>query len=204
MPYYAAGVRLILASTSPRRADLLRGAGFAFDVVACDVDERVLPDEPPDAYVRRLAIEKSARAQHIVSSQVQEGSGTDSGGIILAADTAVVLDGTILGKPRDRVDARNMLERLSNRRHEVLTGVSLRQAKRELSHVERTAVFFAPIGDAELDWYVQSREGMDKAGAYAIQGLASRFVTRIEGSYSNVVGLPISAVYTSLKGFFER
>jgi septum formation protein len=203
VPYYAAGVRLILASRSPRRADLLRAAGFEFDVLACDVDEQVRPQEPADAYVRRLATEKSAEAQRLAAHWARGGKGSDADGIILAADTAVVVDGAILGKPRDTAEARDMLERLSDRRHEVLTGLSLRWSGRELGHVERTAVFFAPLGNAEIDWYVQSGEGMDKAGAYAIQGLASRFVTRIEGSYSNVVGLPISAVYTSLKASFS-
>jgi len=184
-------MRLLLASASPRRAELLAAAGFDFDVHPVDIDERPRPDEAPDAYVRRLAHEKSAAAA---------GSSPDlNARVVIGADTAVVLDGKILGKPRDADEVRDMLERLSGRRHDVLTGLSLRRGGRELGHVERTAVFFVRIGDAEIDWYVKSREGMDKAGAYAIQGLGSRFVARIEGSYSNVVGLPVSAVYALLK-----
>ncbi len=194
-------VRLILASASPRRAELLTAAGFTFETLAVDVDERVRLAERPDVYVRRLAAEKSARALEIV----ERGAAPR---YILGADTSVVIDGDILGKPSSDDEARSMLRRLSGRRHEVLTGVSIRRFHpdepagpaphrwrwNEVSCVETTAVFFAPLGDADIDWYVQSGEGLDKAGGYAIQGLASRFVQRIEGSYSNVVGLPVSAV----------
>jgi septum formation protein len=180
----------VLASASPRRADLLAAAGFRFDVHPVGIDERPRTAELPEAYVLRLASEKSAAA-------VRRWPDMDDR-VVIGADTAVVLDGQILGKPCDANEMRSMLLRLSDRRHEVLTGLSLRRGARELGHVERTAVFFAPIGDADIDWYVKSGEGMDKAGAYAIQGLAARFVTRIEGSYSNVVGLPVSAVYALL------
>jgi len=128
--------------------------------------------------------------------------------IILGADTAVVVDGDILGKPRDDEDAAAMLRRLSGRRHEVLTGVSLRHGACELGRVETTSVQFAPLSDADVAWYVASGEGRDKAGAYAIQGLASRFIPRIEGSYSNVVGLPVVCVVELLaeigKGLGKR
>ncbi len=214
-------MRLILASASPRRADLLRAAGFTFEAVVADVDERVRAGESPAMYVRRLAAEKSFA---VLSSYVGSGfsrtygrieGGPPKGGphvpaqnaeqkvaqgfspaetIILAADTAVVVDGEILGKPRNDADSAAMIRRLSGRRHEVLTGVSLRRNAEELGRVETTAVYFSAIKEHDVAWYVASGEGRDKAGAYAIQGLASRFVTRIEGSYSNVVGLPVATV----------
>jgi nucleoside triphosphate pyrophosphatase len=182
-------VRLILASASPRRAELLRAAGLEFETVTVDVDETPRAGETPAAYVRRLAAEKSAAASYVVRDDV----------VILGADTAVVVDGEILGKPRDDREAIAMLRQLSGRRHDVMTGVSLRKGDYELGRVETTAVEVAPLGDDEIAWYVASGEGRDKAGAYAIQGLASRFIPRIEGSYSNVVGLPIAAVSELLR-----
>jgi septum formation protein len=175
-------VRLVLASASPRRAALLRAAGFTFDTFPVDVDETVRPGEAAYAYVRRLAMEKSARAL-----------------VIIGADTAVVVHGEILGKPRDTADAERMLRRLSGRRHEVMTGVSVRSANVERGGVETTAVECLALADADVSWYVASGEGNDKAGAYAIQGLASRFMARIEGSYSNVVGLPVHTVHKLLR-----
>ena len=177
-------VRLVLASASPRRAELLRAAGFAFDVVVADVDEAIRAGESPQTYVRRLAAEKSAAA---MSPALRDA-------IVLGADTAVVVDGDILGKPGDDGEAAAMLERLSGRRHQVMTGVSLRRGAYEVGRVETTDVDFVRLTSADFDWYVKSGEGRDKAGAYAIQGLASRFIPRIEGSYSNVVGLPIACV----------
>jgi septum formation protein len=204
-------MRLILASASPRRAELLRAAGFAFDTIVTDVDESIRDGESPALYVRRLAAEKSAAAQRSAeASRSSALGGGEFGGargfsravadaIILGADTAVVVDGEILGKPRDDDDARRMLERLSGRCHEVLTGISLRRNAFEVGRVETTAVCFATLSADDLAWYVASGEGRDKAGSYAIQGLASRFVTRIEGSYSNVVGLPVAAVVELLR-----
>ena len=177
-------MRLILASGSPRRAELLRAAGYAFDVAAADVDESPRGGESPSLYVRRLAAEKSAA----VSAKAPAGA------IVLGADTTVVVDDEILAKPRDDVDASAMLKRLSGRRHDVITGVSLRCGAFEIGRVESTAVVFAPLTDDEIAWYVGTGEGRDKAGAYAIQGYASRFIPRIEGSYSNVVGLPVACV----------
>lgn len=178
-------MRLILASASPRRAELLTAAGFVFEVRAADVDERVRPGEAPGDYVRRLAIEKAAAAQ--------TGMATD-GVLTLGADTAVIVDGEILGKPADLADAARMLRRLSGRAHAVLTGVSVRSGEQHLDLVDETRVFMHPLSEADVAWYVASGEGLDKAGAYAIQGLASRFIPRIEGSYSNVVGLPVARV----------
>jgi len=191
-------MRLILASASPRRAELLRAAGFEFDIVATDVDESVRLGETPTMYVRRLAADKSSAAQ----ASGAAGRGDDA--IVLGADTTVVVDGDILGKPQDESASAAMIRRLAGRTHEVLTGISLRRGAYEIGRVERTAVTFAPLGDADVVWYVKGGEGRDKAGAYAIQGLASRFVTRIDGSYANVVGLPVAAVVELLRdaGFF--
>jgi septum formation protein len=179
------GPSLILASASPRRADLLRTAGIPFTVVAADVDERELPGEAPQAYVERLAGEKASRVEvH------------HPGAFVLGADTTVVVDRAILGKPRDASDAARMLRLLAGRRHEVLTGLRLRgPGGFDRSSVITTVVEFAPLSDAEIACYVATGEPMDKAGAYAVQGLASRFITRIEGSYPNVVGLPVELVY---------
>ena len=181
-------MRLILASASPRRAELLRAAGYVFETVVVDIDERVRPGEAPEDYVRRLAMEKSARAVDHVGLAVSRSS------ITLAADTAVVVNGAILGKPLQDDEVRRMLQLLSGREHRVLTGISLRSGLSELGGVESTVVWFDPLSRAEIDWYVASGEGRDKAGGYAIQGLASRFIPRIDGSYSNVVGLPVHRV----------
>jgi septum formation protein len=211
-------MRLVLASASPRRAELLRAAGFEFETLVVDVDESVHPGERPEDYVRRLAIEKSARAMeilatgpaetgHSVRSSMAPASEVVSGfsrTFVLGADTAVVIDGDILGKPRDDQDAASMLRRLAGRPHAVMTGVSLRAPGWEASRVETTTVEFSPLGEADIEWYVESGEGRDKAGAYAIQGLASRFIPRVEGSYSNVVGLPIAAVQELLAEIASR
>lgn len=169
---------------------MLHAAGIAFDVLPAHIDETVRDGEAPEVYVRRVAEEKArvVRAQR-------------PGAIVLAADTTVVVDGLILGKPEDRDDARRMLMRLSGRSHQVITAVTLiaPEAAEPSSRVETTVVDFAAITPAELDWYVGTGEPMDKAGAYAIQGGASRFITRIEGSYSNVVGLPVAVVWDLLK-----
>ena len=181
-------MRLILASASPRRAELLRAAGFTFETVVADVDEQPRAGESPSTYVRRLAAEKSA----VVQTGLKACTTSDT--IILGADTTVVIDGDILGKPRDDEESAAMLRRLSGRRHEVLTGISIRQGAYEVGRVETTAVWVAALTKEDIAWYVASGEGRDKAGAYAIQGLASRFIPRIEGSHSNVVGLPVAAV----------
>jgi septum formation protein len=189
-------MRLILASASPRRAELLTQAGFRFGTMTVDIDERPTPGETPDAYVRRLAMEKSASAQ--AALQFDDTNREDRDATVLGADTAVVIDEAILGKPANDDDARRMLRCLSGRTHEVLTGVSLRYDLLEIGAIERTQVTFAELRDEDIEWYVQTGEGRDKAGAYAVQGLASRFVQRIDGSYSNVVGLPVAAVYELL------
>ena len=185
---YVGVVRLILASASPRRAELLRAAAIEFEVRVADVDERVLDGESPETYVRRVA---EAKAQ-IVHAQYPLAT-------VLAADTSVVIDDRILGKPADREEARRMLRLLSGRVHEVLTGVTVIGDDDGVdTRTAVTAVEFAALDARDIDWYVTSGEPMDKAGAYAIQGLASRFITRIEGSYSNVVGLPVAVVHEML------
>ncbi len=200
-------MRLILASASPRRAELLRSAGYTFEVVVADVDESIRPGEAPSTYVRRLAADKSMAA--LTSMAALKGCATagatanatnvaqafrPADAIVLGADTTVVVDGEILAKPGDDEDGRAMLRRLSGRTHQVLTGVSLRQGAYEAGRVETTLVAFRALTDEDMAWYVASGEGRDKAGGYAIQGLASRFVPAIAGSYSNVVGLPVACV----------
>jgi len=192
---------LILASASPRRAELLRAAGIAFEIAVADVDEALRPEEAADRYVRRLA---EAKARVVARTRPDRP--------VLGADTVVVVDGEVLGKPRDAADAGRMLRLLSGRTHEVLTGVCVigpdaggtaepggqagggLPTRAGVVEVASTVVEFASLRPVEVDWYVATGEPMDKAGAYAIQGLASRFVTRIDGSYSNVVGLPIALV----------
>jgi septum formation protein len=181
-------VRLVLASASPRRAELLQAAGYDFEIAVADVDESIRDGESPSTYVRRLAADKSFRAATDLRA------GPDADVVVLGADTTVVVDGEILAKPIDDADAAAMLRRLSGRRHEVLTGVSLRRGAFELGRVETTSVHLAALNEDEIAWYVATGEGRDKAGAYAIQGFASRFIPRIEGSYSNVVGLPVACV----------
>jgi septum formation protein len=178
---------LVLASASPRRAELLKAAGFRFSVVPATIDETLRPGERPGDHVRRLAREKALAA----AAEFPDAP-------VLGADTVVVVDDTILGKPGDLGDARRMLRLLQGRTHQVYTGVALWRHGAFRDAVEVTAVDFAPMAAEEIEWYVASGEPLGKAGGYAIQGLASRFVPRIEGSYSNVVGLPIAVVYRLL------
>jgi septum formation protein len=181
-------MRLILASASPRRADLLRAAGIPFESLPVHIDERFESGEQADRAVVRLAEAKAAAAAAL-----------RPGALVLGADTIVVVHGEALGKPVDNEDARRMLSLLSGRTHEVFTGICLRYNARKLLHVEPSRVRVANLTSQEIDWYVGTGEPLDKAGAYAIQGLGSRFIERIDGSYSNVVGLPISSVYALIK-----
>jgi septum formation protein len=181
---------LILASASPRRQELLRNAGISFLVQPADIDETPLPDESPRDCAERLAREKAL--------EVSQERPQDQ---VLGADTIVVVDETILGKPRDAADAARMLRLLSGRTHEVITGVcvvgpiagDVEQAS------ETTRVTMREISDDEIRDYIATGEPMDKAGAYAIQGIAARWIPRIEGDYSSVVGLPVALIYVMLK-----
>jgi septum formation protein len=187
-------MRFVLASASPRRAELLRAAGYTFDTLAVDLDERVQPGESPQTYVARLAREKSSAAMHLLGRRAPHDAL-----VVLGADTTVVVDGEILGKPVDDRDGEHMLRKLSGRQHEVLTGVSLRTSSAERGRVVTTSVYMTALSAEDIAWYVASGEGGDKAGGYAVQGLASRFIPRIDGSYANVVGLPVSAVAELLR-----
>ncbi|MGH9593445.1 MAG: Maf family protein [Bryobacteraceae bacterium] len=179
---------LVLASKSPRRSEILKQAGFNFAVRAANVSEDRRGEETPVNFVKRLAAEKARAVQRSENE------------VILGADTIVLAGGEILGKPKNAADAGRMLQLLSGRRHEVLTGICLRTAARDIVDCAVTKVFFSPLNRDEISTYVASGEPMDKAGAYAIQGLASKFVERIDGCYFNVVGLPVSLVYRYLSG----
>jgi septum formation protein len=180
-------VTLILASASPRRRDLLAAAGIDCLVRPVDVDESRWPGEAPDAYAERVAALKADAAAALAPEA-----------ITIGADTVVVAGANVLGKPRDAADAAGMIRMLSGRSHDVLTALALRAPRGRRNLIERTKVEFRPLSEAEIAWYVASGEPMDKAGGYAIQGLASRFVSRIEGSYSNVVGLPVETLVRAL------
>jgi septum formation protein len=187
-------MRLILASSSPRRAEVLRNAGFVFEIRPADVDETRQPHEAAEDYVRRVAQAK-ARA-------IAEPARADrERAIVIAADTIVLAEGQILGKPRDAEDARRMLRLFSGKTHEVLTALSVINvpAAKEALHVEKTRVEFLKMSEEEMETYIQTGEPLDKAGAYGIQGIAGRFATRIEGCYFNVLGLPLSRLWTTLQ-----
>ena len=175
-------MRVILASASPRRRDLLEQMGVAAIVRPSDIDESVLPGEVAEDYVRRLSVAKAAVAP----------AGPDD--LVIAADTTVDLDGRILGKPADADEARAMLRSLSARTHRVHTGVTLRRGELSATEVCTTFVTFAPITAHALEWYIGTGEPFDKAGAYAVQGQAAVFVASVKGSVSNVVGLPLTTV----------
>jgi septum formation protein len=183
-------MKLILASASVRRAEILRDAGYHFSVLSSTIDETPFAGESPQDLVLRLAEAKAELAAARASGPA----------ILIAADTEVVLDGQIFGKPRSSDDARRMLTKLSGRSHSVLTGVAvvrLPDAER-ISFVETTRVEFAPLSDEEIARYLATGEPYDKAGAYAIQGYAARYIPRIEGCYFNVVGLPLSRLQQAL------
>ncbi|MBA1271920.1 Maf family protein [Stutzerimonas azotifigens] len=184
---------LYLASASPRRAELLGQIGVPYTPLIAPIDESVLPDESPEAYVERLARAKAAAALAILD--------TPGDSCVLGADTAVVLDGRILGKPVDRHHAREMLEALSGREHQVLTGVAVAGAGRCLSQVVVSQVSFRPLSSAEIEAYWATGEPCDKAGAYGIQGFAAVFVSHMQGSYSAVVGLPLCETAQLLEAF---
>lgn len=183
---------LILASASPRRRELLTAAGLSFTTCPVDIDESFRQGETPEAHVERLARQKAEAALERHAEAV-----------VLGADTVVVISGRVLGKPRDGAEARDMLSSLAGTSHDVLTGIALLSARRTVVEHARTTVWMAPMSAGEIAEYVGSGEPFDKAGAYAIQGLASRFIERIAGNYANVVGLPVSLVYARLKDYPE-
>ena len=179
------GPGLILASQSPRRRYLLQQAGIEFSVIPSSFDENSVKPSSPDVYVRQLA-ESKARD---ISEQYADSW-------VIGADTIVFIDGNILGKPDSRVEARSMLERLSGKTHQVLTGycICCHRIGRLFSDVVKTEVRFKKLTAREIDWYINSGEPFDKAGAYGIQGIGTFLVRRINGSYTNVVGLPVCEV----------
>jgi len=187
-------MKLILASASPRRAEILRNAGFEFEVRPAHVDETILPNEQAQDYVKRLAETKAKGIAELASQQ-------EGGGYVVGADTVVVIETQIFGKPADADDARRMLRHLSGKSHEVLTGMALlRAADRQVNtNVERTRVEFLPLSEKDIEDYIATAEPFDKAGAYGIQGVGSRFISRIEGCYFNVMGLPVSRLWQMLR-----
>jgi septum formation protein len=186
---------LVLASASPRRRELLAQAGFSFTVHPADVPEDPLPGEDPIAYVTRLAREKA----EVVFREVSSKESAPPQVVVLGADTTVTLDNQILAKPEDPADAARMLRLLSGRTHHVITGVALVAPQSTQVAAEVTAVRFLSLSDQEIESYVATGEPMDKAGAYAIQGRAARWIPRIEGCYFNVVGLPLALVTALLE-----
>ncbi len=186
--------KLILASASPRRAAILTAVGWEYEKEIADIDETELPDENPEDYVRRLAREKA----EAVAEKF-----TDA--LVLGADTIVVIENQIVGKPKDTADARRMLKLLSGNWHEVLTGVALVKVTGGISEMkvdlQKTRVKFAELADAEIEFLIERGEPLDKAGAYAVQAQAALFIEEIEGDYWNVVGLPVRLVYKLSKTF---
>lgn len=182
-------MKLVLASKSPRRSEILKNAGIDFTVRVADADETIPEGTPPEEVVVFLAARKAMAVERAEDETV------------LGADTVVVLDNKILGKPKDKNEAFNMIKSLSGRVHSVFTGVCIVEKGRSITFAEETEVEFLPLTDDEINAYIDTSEPYDKAGAYGIQGIASKFVRRINGDYFNVVGLPISAIY---KKFFRN
>ena len=182
--------KLVLASSSPRRTEILERAGWPHEIMVAGIDETVLPNEEPAAYVQRLARSKA----EAVASRLNEG-------LVLGADTTVVIANEILGQPVDEADARRMLELLNAKWHEVLTAVAvIRVGGESRVAYETTRVRFAEMSHEEIDWYIETREPFGKAGAYGIQGKAALFIEEIEGDYFNIMGLPIRLVYELTTG----
>lgn len=178
--------KIVLASGSPRRREILSKLGFDFQVKPSDIDEKVLEEEEPGSYVLRMAVQKALAAAE-----------EEAAGLFIGADTVVVVDGKIIGKPRNAEEAKEQLRLLSAREHIVITGIGIvdKYHNRTVSSMEQTIVYFNPLSEGEIDAYVASGEPLDKAGSYGIQGLGAVFVRRIEGDYFNVVGLPVSRLY---------
>lgn len=185
-------MKLILASASPRRREILKNAGYEFEVITADADETLPPDIAPEKAVKYLAeLKNSAVAQN-------------NDGIIISADTVVAVEGKILGKPSDEKDAENMLKMLSGRTHSVFTGVCISLGNKKTVFCEKTDVTFFDLSEKEILDYIKTGEPMDKAGAYGIQGRGALLVEKINGDYFNVVGLPIARLSRALKDFYEE
>ncbi len=187
-------MKLVLASSSPRRAQILRDAGFDFTIQPANVDESLAPGEAVEAYVARIA---QAKAHAVAGRALADGTPA----IVIAADTVVLAGKQILPKPKDADDARRMLRLLNATTHEVLTGLFVIRAYDGISfaHLERTRVEFNRISDLDIDAYIQTKEPFDKAGAYGIQGIGGRFVRKVDGCYFNVMGLPLSRLWEILR-----
>ena len=183
-------MQIILASASPRRKELLSQLGLDFTIAIPHVDEKTRQGEHPEDFCRRISMEKAA----IIRQDYPDA-------LIIAADTIVVIDGKILGKPHEEKDARDYLTLLEGRTHEVYTGYTIMYKGENKTKVIRTRVHFRAMSEKEILWYIATGEPLDKAGAYAVQGIGSIFVDRLEGSYTNVIGLPLSDLYCDLKGF---
>lgn len=188
------GPRLVLASGSPRRHDLLRQLGVTFLILAPDIDETPHHGETPDSYVERLALEKARAGTRLVPADT-------SGFVLLAADTTVALHGEILGKPTDNADAASMLRRLSGRAHLVHTGIALTDGARTEVRTVTTQVEFAELNEHQISWYIESGEPFGKAGSYALQGLGGSFIRSVSGNVQNVIGLPMTDVIELIAGF---
>ena len=194
---------LVLASGSPRRKELLTQLGYEFSVLVTDIEEQQQPDEDAQAYVQRLSLDKAKAALNLIAEQEPNSDSTVSLGsdntaslgsdniVVLGSDTVVVSQGQVLEKPSDLADCKRMLTQLSDQRHQVMTAVSVVSADKHKTEIVITDVWFKPLSEQEIEEYWQTGEPCDKAGSYGIQGLGGRFVTRIEGSYYAVVGLPL-------------
>lgn len=194
---------LVLASGSPRRKELLTQLGYEFSVLVTDIEEQQQPDEDAQAYVQRLSLDKAKAALNLIAEQEPNSDSTVSLGsdntaslgsgniVVLGSDTVVVSQGQVLEKPNDLADCKRMLTQLSDQRHQVMTAVSVVSADKHKTEIVITDVWFKPLSEQEIEKYWQTGEPCDKAGSYGIQGLGGRFVTRIEGSYYAVVGLPL-------------
>ena len=186
---------LVLASGSPRRKELLTQLGYEFSVLVTDIEEQQQPDEDAQAYVQRLSLDKAKAALNLIAEQEPNSDSTVSLGsdniVVLGSDTVVVSQGQVLEKPSDLADCKRMLTQLSDQRHQVMTAVSVVSADKHKTEIVITDVWFKPLSEQEIEEYWRTGEPCDKAGSYGIQGLGGRFVTRIEGSYYAVVGLPL-------------
>ena len=191
--------RIVLASGSPRRLELMRNLGLEFEVITSNVDETIPPGTTPERLVQSLATEK---AMNVLATLSQAQSDEDL--VVIGADTMVVLDHVLIGKPEDEADARAMLRKLSQRTHIVFTGVTILEKRKDselktFEHVEKSLVSFRKLEETEIAAYVATREPMDKAGAYALQGVGAAFVEKVDGCYTNIIGLPIPKVVTLLR-----